>query len=209
MARYTDPKCKLCRREGIKLLIKGERCYTEKCAFNKRAYAPGTTGQRRPPKQSDYGIQLREKQKVRRHYGLLEKQFRLYFFKADGMKGVTGENLLSLLERRLDNAVFRAGFAINRNQARQIVRHGHIKVNGRKVDIPSFQLKPGDLITVKDKSRNIAPILKALEASLKRQDIAWMEIEPEKLSATIKDLPTRTDVDLEINEQLIVELYSK
>ena len=208
MARYTEAQCKLCRREGMKLMLKGERCYTEKCAFNRRSYAPGVHGQR-PRKLSDYGLQLREKQKVRRVYGILENQFRRYFHMADGMKGVTGENLLSLLERRLDNAVFRAGFAINRSQARQLVRHGHIRVNGRKVDIPSFLVKAGDVITVKDKSRNVAPILKALEVTLKKQNIGWLELEPEKLAATVKDLPGRTDIDVEINEQLIVELYSK
>jgi small subunit ribosomal protein S4 len=192
----------------MKLMLKGERCYTEKCAFNRRSYAPGVHGQR-PRKLSDYGLQLREKQKVRRVYGILENQFRRYFQMADGMKGVTGENLLSLLERRLDNAVFRAGFAINRCQARQLVRHGHIRVNARKVNIPSFLVKAGDVITVKEKSRNVAPILQALEVTLKKQNIGWLELEPEKLAATVKDLPGRSDVDVEVNEQLIVELYSK
>jgi len=209
MARYTEALCRLCRREGMKLMLKGERCYTEKCAFHRRAYAPGSSAQKRPPKNSDYGVQLREKQKVRRAYGVLEGQFRHYYEVANRLKGVTGENLLALLERRLDNVVFRAGFAINRNQARQVIRHGHIIVNGRKVNIPSFQVRPGDVVTVKEKSKNIAPILKALEVSLKRQEISWLDVESEKLIATVKDMPSRSDIDLEINEQLIVELYSK
>ncbi len=209
MARYTDANCRLCRREGMKLMLKGERCYTEKCAFNRRSFAPGQHGQRRANKVSDYGVQLREKQKVRRVYGVLEAQFRHYYEVAARKQGVTGEALLSLLERRLDNVVFRAGFAINRSQARQLVKHGHMRVNGRKVSIPSFLVKPGDVVTVKEKSRNIAPILKALEVSLKRQELGWLEVAPDQFAATIKDVPHRSDIDLEVNEQLIVELYSK
>jgi len=192
----------------MKLMLKGERCFTEKCAFARRSYPPGAHGQR-PHKHSDYGLQLREKQKVRRIYGVLENQFRHYYEVANAMKGVTGENLLSLLERRLDNAVFRCGFAINRAQAHQLVRHGHVLVNGHKVNIPSFQLKPGDVISVKEKSRNVAPILKALEAAGKKQATNWLEVEAPAFKATVKDLPARADVDAEINEHLIVELYSK
>ena len=209
MAKYTGPVCRLCRREGEKLFLKGERCYTDKCTYERRKdQIPGMHWQRRG-KVSDYGIQLREKQKAKRTYGILEKQFRNYFFKADQMRGVTGENLLMLLERRLDNVVYRLGFANSRRQARQLVRHGHVQVNSRKVDIPSFLAKAGDLVTVKEKSRKLVSIKEALEALPRRQIPGWLEINPDKFEGTVKSLPTREEIGGTINEQLIVELYSK
>jgi len=209
LAKYTGPVCRLCRREGEKLFLKGERCYTDKCTYERRKdQIPGMHWQRRG-KVSDYGIQLREKQKAKRTYGILEKQFRNYFFKADQMRGVTGENLLMLLERRLDNVVYRLGFANSRRQARQLVRHGHVQVNSRKVDIPSFLAKAGDLVTVKEKSRKLVSIKEALEALPRRQIPGWLEINPDKFEGTVKSLPTREEIGGTINEQLIVELYSK
>lgn len=208
MARYTGPSCRLCRRENTELFLKGDRCYTDKCAIKRRNYAPGQHGQGRT-KTSDYGVQLREKQKVKRLYGLLEKQFRSYFERADRMKGVTGENLLMLLERRLDNVVYRLGFASSRAEARQLVRHGHFVLNGRKATIPSMQIKTGDLIELKEKSRTVASINEALDAVVRRGVPQWLELEREAFKGTAKNLPVREDIVTPIQEQLIVELYSK
>ncbi len=208
MARYTQSACRLCRRENLKLFLKGERCYTEKCAFDRRGYAPGQHGQSRK-KATDYGAQLREKQKVKRLYGLLERQFRNTFKEAERRKGITGEVLLQLLERRLDNAVYRLGFASSRNEARQLVRHNHFLVNQSKVNIPSYLLKPGDVISVREKSKNLARIQEALEAVARRGVPSWLELEKEQMRGTVKALPSREDITLPIQEKLIVELYSK
>lgn len=208
MARYTGPSCRLCRRENMELFLKGDRCYTDKCAIKRRNYAPGQHGQGRS-KNSAYGIQLREKQKVRRIYGLLEKQFRSYFAEADRLKGVTGENLLSLLERRLDNVVYRLGFATSRTESRQLVRHGHFTLNGRRVNIPSIQTKVGDVIELRERSRNIAAINDALEAVTRRGVPQWLELDRDALKGTLKALPIREDITTPIQEQLVVELYSK
>ena len=209
MARYREAVCRFCRREGLKLYLKGDRCYTDKCSVDRRAKPPGQHGDRRI-KHSDFGVQLREKQKVKRIYGLLEKQFRIYFHKADRMKGVTGFNLLLLLERRLDNIVYRLGFAMSRSQARQMIRHGHFMVNGTKVNIPSYQVSVGDVIEVKEKSRKIKPITMALESGTKRGESAkWLEFEPENFKGIVKDFPAREDITMPIEENLIVELYSK
>ena len=207
MARYIGPVCRLCRREGIKLFLKGERCYTDKCAIERRAYPPGIHGQGHR-KQSDYGRQLREKQKVRRMYGLLEKQFRRYYKMASQMRGVTGENLISLLERRLDNVVYRAGFACNRTEARLLIRHGHFRLNGKKASIPSIQIRPNDVLSVRDKSKDMARIHDAIAGS-ERTTPAWVEVDRDNLAATIKSFPVRSDVTVPIEEHLIVELYSK
>ena len=208
MARYTGPVCRLCRRESMKLFLKGERCYTDKCAIEKRNFIPGQHGKARRQKMAGYGIQLREKQKVKRIYGVLEDQFRLYFAKAERTRGITGETLLQLLERRLDNVVYRAGFATSRAQARQIVRHGHFTINGRKVDIPSFSLKAGDLLAVRQSSRQKASILHALEEVKGRGVPEWLHYDGES-SATFTSIPTRLQINLPVQEQLIVELYSK
>jgi len=208
LARYTKSACRLCRRENLKLFLKGERCYTEKCAFDRRGYAPGQHGQDRK-KTSDYGLQLREKQKVKKLYGLLEGQFRNTFKEADRQKGVTGENLLSLLERRLDNAVYRLGFANSRNEARQLVRHNHFLVNQTKVNIPSYLVKPGDVIGLREKSKKIVRILEALEGVARRGIPQWLELDKEQMKGTVKALPTREEITLPIQEKLIVELYSK
>ena len=208
MARYTGPSCRLCRRENTELFLKGDRCYTDKCAIKRRNYAPGQHGQGRT-KTSDYGVQLREKQKVKRLYGLLEKQFRSYFERADRMKGVTGENLLMLLERRLDNVVYRLGFASSRAEARQLVRHGHFVMNGRKATIPSMQVKGGDCIELKEKSRAVVSINEALDAVVRRGVPQWLELERDAFKGTAKNLPVREDIVTPIQEQLIVELYSK
>ena len=208
MARYTGAVCRLCRREGLKLFLKGERCYTDKCAIERRNYPPGEHGQARP-KFSEYSIQLREKQKLRRIYGVLEGQFRRYFAMADRAKGVTGETLMQLLERRLDNVVYRLGFATSRSEARQLVRHGHFQVNGRKVDVPSFVVRAGDQIGVRERSRQIARIKDALELAQRRGVPDWLEITPEAFTGVIKALPSRTDVTMPVNEKLVVELYSK
>lgn len=207
MARYTDAKCRICRREGMKLFLKGERCNTEKCALERRAYAPGQHGQRRG-KRSDYGVQLREKQKVRKTYGLLEKQFRLYFFEAVRMKGATGENLLQLLERRLDNVIYRMGFAASRNEARQIVRHRHVLVNGRSVNIPSYLVKPGMEVSVREKSKEHGRLSVIVDTPL-REAPPWIEVDRKEFKASIVALPAREDIDLPVQESLIVELYSK
>jgi len=208
VARYTGPRCRLCRREGSKLFLKGDRCFTEKCAFERRSYAPGHHGQGRI-KVSDYGIRLREKQRVRRIYGVNESQFRRYFEMADRQKGVTGTNLLVLLEKRLDNVVYRLGFAESRSQARQLVKHGHFLVNGRKVDIPSFQVKVGDEITVREKSKDIVPITQALEAVARRGIPDWLELDADNKKGTVKSIPERSHITMPIQEQFIVEFYSK
>lgn len=208
MARYTGPSCRLCRREGMELFLKGERCYTDKCAIKRRSYPPGQHGQGRI-KVSDYGVQLREKQKVRRIYGILENQFRGYFAMADRMKGVTGENLLFILERRLDNVAYRLGFAASRDEARQLVRHGHFTLNGRKVNIPSIQVKTGDVLQLREKSRKIAGVAESLEGVVRRGMPQWLELEKDAFKGVIKGLPVREDITMPIQEQLIVELYSK
>ena len=210
MARYIGPVCRLCRREGMKLFLKGERCYTERCAIEKRNFIPGQHGKsRRMKKLVGYGVQLREKQKVKRIYGVLEAQFRRYFAQADRTRGITGETLLQLLERRLDNVAYRLGFATSRAQARQLVRHGHFTVNGRKVDIPSFSVKPGDVVAVRQNSRKNASIVHALEEVKGRGIPEWLTADAEGLSATIGSVPTREQINLPVQEQLIVELYSK
>ncbi len=208
MARYTGSVCRLCRREGLKLFLKGQRCYTEKCAIERREYAPGQHGQGRT-KLSDYGAQLREKQKVKRLYGLLERQFRGSFHKAERVKGVTGEQMLLRLERRLDNMVYRFGFANSRSEARQLVLHGHFHVNGKKVTIPSYLTDAGDQVSVRDKSRQMMRIQESLEAVERRGVPTWLELEKEKMSGTVKTLPAREELTLPMQEQLIVELYSK
>ncbi len=208
MARYTQSVCRLCRRENLKLFLKGERCYTEKCAVDRRSYAPGQHGQSRK-KVSDYGAQLREKQKVRRIYGLLENQFRITFKKADQQKGITGENLLALLERRLDNIVYRLGFANSRNEARQLVLHGHFMVNQTKVNIPSYLVKPGDVIELREKSKKVVRILEALEGVARRGVPQWLELDKDQMKGQVKALPNREDITIPIQEKLIVELYSK
>lgn len=210
MARYTGPVCRQCRREGVKLYLKGDRCYSDKCAFSKRGYAPGQHGQGQARKKvSEYGIQLREKQKARRIYGILEGQFRSYFEKADRQKGITGENLLVLLERRLDNVVFRLGFGASRNQSRQLVRHGHFIVNGKRVDIPSYLIKPGDVVQVSESSKE-SPIIKEAAEGLGQKTVsAWLELSAQDLSGKIVRYPTREEIDIPIQEHLIVELYSR
>jgi len=209
LARYTDSSCKLCRRENLRLYLKGDRCYGDKCAFERRSYAPGQHGQRRGGKLSDYRIQLREKQKVKRIYGLLEKQFRGYYDRAERQKGITGTNLLLLLESRLDNVVYRMGFAASRKQARQLVRHSHFLVNSKKVNIPSYQVKPGDEIGVKEKSRKVAQIVEAMETVVRRGVPDWIDVDKEKVTGTLKALPSREDLTMPIQEQLVIELYSK
>lgn len=209
MARYTGSVCRMCRRENMKLFLKGDRCHTDKCAVERRNYAPGQHGQGRI-KVSDYGTQLREKQRVKRTYGLLEKQFRSYFKKADRMKGVTGENLLVLLERRMDSMVYRLGFATSRNEARQLVRHGHFLVNGRKVNIPSYLVRPGDTIELREKSHQVVSINEALDGVMRRGVPSWVELDRAAFKGTVKTLPVRDEMTTPaFNERLIVELYSK
>jgi len=208
MARYTGAVCRLCRREGQKLFLKGDRCYTEKCAADRRQYPPGQHGQGRT-KTSGYGLQLREKQKAKRYYGVLESQFKSYYNTAMKGKGITGEKLLALLESRLDNTVYRLGFAMSRAEARQLVTHGHFLVNGRKVDIPSFLVKPGMIISIKEKSRQLDKIKSAIEANASRQPPAWLEYDANALIAKVSASPRREDIDFPVEEQLIVELYSK
>lgn len=208
MARYTGPSCKLCRREGCKLFLKGDRCTSGKCAFDHRSTAPGQHGAARK-KVEEYGIQLREKQKTRRYYGVLEKQFRRYFDIADKMAGMTGENLLSLLETRLDNVVYRMGMAASRKEARQLVLHGHFTLNGRKVTIPSLLLKAGDVVTVKEGSRSNEKIKALAESSGSQVVPKWLEADSSAISVKVLNMPTREDIDFPFNEQLIVELYSK
>lgn len=208
MARYTGSVCRLCRRENLKLFLKGERCYTDKCAIERRNYPPGQHGQARP-KFSEYSIQLREKQKVKRMYGLLEKQFRRTFALAEKTKGITGEALLALLERRLDNVAYRLGFASSRAEGRMLVRHGHILVNGRRVTIPSYFVRAGDVVSVKEQSRQMGKVLSSLEGVQRRGVPEWAEVDREAFSGRIKVLPTRSEITSPINEKLIVELYSK
>jgi len=200
--------CRLCRRENLKLFLKGERCYTDKCAIERRNYPPGQHGQARP-KFSEYSIQLREKQKVKRIYGLLENQFRRTFAAAARTKGITGETLLVLLERRLDNVVYRLGFATSRAEARSLVRHGHVLVNGKKINIPSYSVRAGDLVSVRERSRQMGRVLTAMEAAQRRGIPDWADVDREAFSGRIKLLPTRSDITMPINEKLIVELYSK
>ena len=207
MARYTDAVCRLCRREGMKLFLKGERCYTEKCAIEKRNFPPGQHGKTRKQKMQGYGVQLREKQKVKRIYGVLEDQFRRYFESADRTRGITGETLLQLLERRFDNVIYRLGLATSRAQARQLVRHGHFQVNGKKVDIPSYSLRSGDVVTIKTTSQKAPTILHAIEEVKGRGIPAWLSFDG--AAGKVVSLPTREQINLPVQEQLIVELYSK
>jgi len=209
VARYRGAVCRLCRREGTKLFLKGERCFSDKCALEKRPYPPGEHGRARRLRIIGYGLQLREKQKVRRIYGVLERQFRIYFKKAERKRGITGENLLSLLERRLDNVVFRLGFASSRPQARQMVRHGHIEVNGKKVDIPSYLVKKGDTIAVREKSKKLEAITQAMQLTQNRPVPKWLEVDYDNLVGKVVEYPSREDIDFPVQEQLIVELYSK
>lgn len=208
MARYTGADCRLCRREGIKLFLKGDRCYSDKCAVEKRPYPPGMAGKKRP-RDSEYRVQLREKQRAKRMYGLLEKQFRGYYTIASAQKGITGENLLRLLESRLDNVVYRLGFAKSRDEARQVVRHGHITVNGRRVNIPSYRVRPGEIAAVAPKSKDLLVVKTALIASEKIEVPGWLEVDIEKLQGKVLSLPSRDQIDAPVREQLIVELYSK
>ena len=209
MARDTGSSCRLCRRENLKLFLKGDRCYGDKCAFERRPYPPGQHGQRRGGKLSDYKMQLREKQKVKRIYGVLEKQFRRYYYRAEKQKGITGTNLLILLECRLDNVVYRMGFASSRKQARQLIRHNHFLVVDKKVNIPSFQVKVGDVIQVREGSQKVPAFSEALETVVRRGIPEWMEVDKENFRGTLKTLPNREELTMPIQEQLIVELYSK
>lgn len=210
MATYKDGKCRLCRREGIRLYLKGERCYTDKCAIERKGYIPGEHGRdRRRAKETPYGQQLREKQKARRIYGILEKQFRNYFGKAERKKGVTGEILLQLLETRLDNIVHRLGLAPSRANARQLVRHGHIEVNGRRVDIPSFSVKVGDVVRVREKSQKLAMIQQTVQNRRRTEMQTWLDFDEKKFEGRLNQIPDRENIPVPIQEQLIVELYSK
>ena len=208
MARYTEAVCRLCRREGQKLFLKGERCYSGKCAIDRRAYAPGQHGQGRK-KLSEYGLQLREKQKAKRFYGVLEGQFAHYYELAEKKAGVTGENLLQILESRLDNVIYRLGFGLSRAEARQLVVHGHFLVNGKKVDIPSYLVKEGDVITIKETSRSLPKIKAIIEATEGRNIPEWLDLDRNTLQGKVVTLAKRSDIDLEVEEHLIVELYSK
>lgn len=208
MARYKESVCRLCRREGLKLFLKGDRCYSDKCAFERRSYAPGDHGQIRR-KYSDYGVQLREKQKLKRMYGLLERQFRGYFGKADRQKGITGTNLLLFLERRLDNMIFRIGFASSRNEARQLVRHDHFLVNGKPVNVPSYLVDVGSEIQVREKSKKVGRILEAMETVARRGIPQWLELDKDNFKGVVKSLPSREELVMPVQEQLVVELYSK
>lgn len=208
MARYLDSVCRLCRREGVKLFLKGNRCLSDKCALDRRNYPPGQHGQRRV-KLSEYGMQLREKQKGKRIYGIMERQFRNYFRTADRKKGVTGESLLQLLERRIDNVVYRLGFAPTRKLARQLVRHNHLTVNSRKVNIPSYMVKKGDIIEIREKSRDLEVIKNSLKEVDKRGVPAWLQLDSSSMKGVVQNLPTREEINLPLQEHLIVELYSK
>lgn len=209
MARYTDANCKLCRREGEKLFLKGSRCYSDKCAIDRRKFAPGQHGLNMRRKVSAYGVQLREKQKIRRTYGVLEKQFRNYYKQADQKIGITGENLIQMLECRLDNMVFRFGFAPSRKSARQLIRHRHILINGKICDIPSYQVKPSEIIKVKEKSKNLDLIHSALKEVGRGEDLPWVRLNKAALEGELLEVPKRADIPLTANEQLVVELYSK
>lgn len=209
MARYTGSVCKLCRREGLKLFLKGDRCFSPKCAIEKRNYPPGEHGQRRRVKLTDYGLQLREKQKMKRIYGIVERQFRNYFRMAEQQKGITGENLLRFLERRLENVVYRLGFASSRAEARQMVTHGHFLVNGRRVDIPSYLVDSGDQIQVAERSRELLAIKGAIEGVKKRGLPSWLELDAQAMRGVVRALPAREDMVIPVQEQLVVALYSK
>ena len=209
MARYTDPVCRLCRREGMKLFLKGDRCYTDKCAIERRNYPPGQHGQGRRRKVSEYAVQLREKQRLKRMYGLMESQFRKYFEMAEVSRDITGEVLLTLLERRLDNMVYRMGMATSRSEARQLIRHRHFSVNGRRVDIPSFLTKVGDQIVVRERSREKDVFKRAIEISQRRGVPEWLELDAAAFAGKVKRLPAREELTMPINERLVVELYSK
>lgn len=209
MARYTDPVCRLCRREGLKLFLKGDRCYTDKCAIERRNYPPGQHGQGRRRKVSEYAVQLREKQRLKRMYGLMESQFRKYFEMAETSRDITGEALLTFLERRLDNMVYRLGMATSRSEARQLIRHRHFLVNGRRVDIPSYLVKIGDSITVRERSREKDVFKRAIEISQRRGVPEWLELDATAFAGKVKRLPARDELTMPINERLVVELYSK
>ena len=209
MSRYRGSVCRLCRRENVKIFLKGDRCYSDKCAFDRRGYPPGQHGQRRGRKISDYGIQLREKQKIKRMYGLSEKQFHLFFERADNQKGITGTNLLVILERRLDNVVYRLGFVNSRTQGRHFARHNHFLVNGKKVNIPSYLVKKGDVIEIREKSRNVQAIGDSLDAVVRRGIPQWLDLEKEKHKGIVKNFPVREDLTMPMQEQLVVEFYSK
>jgi small subunit ribosomal protein S4 len=208
MARYIGPACRLCRRENLKLFLKGDRCYTDKCAFDRRPYPPGVHGQRRN-KPTEYGVRMREKQKVRRVYGILERQFRRYFASADRQKGVTGENLINALERRLDSAVYRMGLSATRTDARQLVRHKHVQVNGKSVNIPSYLLKAGDKITLRESSKGLKRVQQGIETAGRREQPEWLDFDKNSLTGVVRQLPQREAVTLPITEQLIVEFYSR
>ena len=209
MARYNGPVCRFCRREGLKLFLKAERCFTDKCSYERNQYPPGQHGQARRPRVSEYGMQLREKQKVKRIYGLLEKQFRAYYAEAVRRKGNTGENLLALLESRLDNTVFRLGFAGSRAQARQMVRHGHVLVNSKRVDIASYSLRAGDVLSVREKGQKLQFVQDALERAINRPQMSWLELDRDNFSGTFTSTPVRAELTLPIQENLIIELYSR
>ncbi len=209
MARYTGASCRLCRRENLKLFLKGDRCYGDKCSFERRPYAPGQHGQRRGGKFSDYQLQLREKQKVKRIYGVLERQFRKYYYHAEKQKGITGTNLLLLLVCRFDNTIYRMGFANSRNQARQLIRHNHFLINNNRVNIPSYQVKVGDTVEVKQGSRDATSISGAMETVIRRGIPSWIELEKENFKGKLLAFPNREDLTMPIQEQLIIELYSK
>lgn len=209
MARYTGASCRLCRRENLKMFLKGDRCYSDKCAFERRSFGPGQHGQNRFRKVSNYAVQLREKQKVKQMYGMLEAQFHRFFKNADSGKGVTGDTLLSMLERRLDNTLYRMGFASSRNQGRQMVRHSLFTINGKKVNIPSYQVKPGDIIALRPKNQKNEVIGDNLEGAVRRGVPSWLELDQTKFQGTVKALPNREEITMPIQEQLIVELYSK
>ena len=209
MARYTGASCRLCRRENMKMFLKGDRCYSDKCAFERRSFAPGQHGQGRFKKVSDYAVQLREKQKVKQMYGMLEAQFRRYFERAERIKGVTGETLLIMLERRFDNSLYRLGFASSRDQARQMVRHNLFNINGKKVNIPSYQVRVGDVISLNEKHQKNELITDNLEGAVRRGLPSWLELDQSKFQGTVKALPNRDEITMPIQEQLIVELYSK
>jgi len=208
LGRYIESVCKMCRREGMKLFLKGNRCYSDKCAFERRSYAPGQHGQGRG-KATAYATQLREKQRVKRMYGIMESQFHGYFKKAERLRGITGENLLMLLERRLDNVAYRLGFASSRNDARQLILHRHVLINGKRVNIPSYIVKPGEIVEIKEKSRNKARLNESLEAVERRGVPQWLELDKANYKGTVKVMPKRDDITMPIQEQLIVELYSK
>jgi small subunit ribosomal protein S4 len=208
MARYTGADCRLCRREGIKLFLKGDRCYSDKCGVERRPFPPGQAGKKRP-RDSEYRVQLREKQKAKRSYGVLEKQFRTYYTIASRQQGKSGENLLRLLETRLDNVVYRLGFAASRDEARQTVRHNHIAINGSRVNIPSYRVRPGDVVSVADKAKDLVVVKAAIISSARVEVPAWLQVDVEKLQGKVLALPTRDQIDMPVREQLIVELYSK